>query len=158
MQKYAINYRKAKKEKEKKRKKEKEKEELHFNGILKAVNQLYRHITRRILSKHLEMLSEDYDHYRIIDRDPLIKAGSPRFYRLAKNTKIYLDLELPIPTIQSQREKNARRMKNNRRSSTSRLMKNKETTKQKNKNVYLLLMSLATIGFMVPEPVENASD
>lgn len=136
IQKYALEDKKTKKKRE----------ELHFDGILKAVEELYgRAITHRILSLHLEALEKQ----KIIERDPF-KAGNPRFYRLIKNSRLALELELPVK-VQTKREENVRH------SSRKNNILLRETKEQRNKKVYLLLMSLVAIGFSVPEPVNDNS-
>jgi DNA-binding HxlR family transcriptional regulator len=137
----------------------KKRQQLHFRGILRAVKELYRAVTDRLLSLHLEGL----ERQQIIERDKEFRNGLPRFYRLTNNTKMALKLELPIRRVQSNREENRRKKKNNSNSnnnngSTSSNKSYNKTRKDTNENVYLLLMSLATIGFSIPEPVENESD
>jgi DNA-binding HxlR family transcriptional regulator len=121
-------------------------EELHFDGILNAVEESYRAITHRILSLHLKALEKQ----KIIERDPF-KAGNPRFYRLNKNAKLDLELELPVK-VRTKREENARHSSSRKNNILLR-----ETKEQRNKKVYLLLMSLVAIGFSVPEPVSDYS-
>jgi DNA-binding HxlR family transcriptional regulator len=138
IQKYALN---DDKETKKKR------EELHFGGILKAVKELYgRAITRRILDLHLDAL----ERQKIIDRDPLVRAPIPRFYRLTKNAKLSLELELPLK-VQTKREENARHSGGSSSRKSNNMLR--DTKEQRNKKVYLLLMSLVAIGFSVPEPL-----
>ena len=99
IQKYAWTYTKT----------EKRREELHFKGILKAVEEYYRKVTHSMLSLHLTMLEKE----NIIERDKEFKNGHARFHRLTNNTKLALELELPIPKVRSKREENRRKKKNN---------------------------------------------
>ncbi len=140
IQKYALEDNKTKKKRE----------ELHFDGILKTVEELHRAITHRILSLHLEALEKQ----KIIERDPFTKAGNPRFYRLSKNAKLALELELPVK-VRTKREENARHISSRQQKNNNILLR--ETKEQRNKKVYLLLMSLVAIGFSVPEPVSDYS-
>lgn len=107
---------------------------LHFNGISEALKEYYRPITNRILSLHLDRLEDQ----RIIKRSEF-KPGLGRFCWLSENTKLALQLELPLK-VKSERGEFS-------------LWPEKHT--EKNKKMYLLVLSFATIGFSVPEPVKD---
>jgi hypothetical protein len=111
---------------------------LHFNGMLEALEDYYHAITRRVLSLHLARLKDESN--RIIDRSDF-KPGLPRFYWLSRNTKLALELGLPIylPIY----------LKSKRRE-----FQLTEGTEE-NKKSYLLLLSLAAIGVSLPQPVED---
>jgi hypothetical protein len=97
----------------------------------------HQEISNRILSLHLNRLEDQ----KIIERSEF-KPGLARFCWLSKNTKLALQLELPIK-VKSERGEFL-------------LWPEKHT--EKNKKMYLLLLSLATIGFSVPKPVEDELD
>lgn len=109
--------------------------QLHFNGISEALKELYRQdITNRILNLHLERLREQ----GIIERSEF-KPGLERFCSLSKNTKLALELGLPIYVKSKLRE----------------FLLWPEKHADLNKKSYLLLLSLSAIGVSVPHPVED---
>jgi hypothetical protein len=112
--------------------------QLHFDGILKALKKLgYQELSNRILSLHLKRL----EYQKIIERSES-KPGLARFCWLSKNTKLALQLELPIK-VKSERGEFY-------------LWPEKHT--EVNKKSYLLLLSLAAIGVSTLQPVKDDLD
>jgi DNA-binding HxlR family transcriptional regulator len=119
------------------------KNEIHFNGLLEIVKKHHPKTTRRMLSRHLRMMEENKP--KIIERDPF-RSGGKRNIRLTKNVRWALDLEMSTPKVKSKKEEKSPRH-----------IILKQTKEERNKKAYLLLLSLATIGFTIPEPVNDIS-
>jgi hypothetical protein len=75
---------------------------------------------------------------KILERSEF-KPGLGRFCWLSKNTKLAMQLELPLKV----------------KSDRGEFLLWPEKRTDKNKKTYLLLLSLATIGVSVPQPVED---
>jgi hypothetical protein len=109
--------------------------------MLEIVKKQHPKITSRVLNRHLE----DMKYINIIHRDPF-RPGVDRNIWLTKNTRLILDLQMPLPKVNSKKEEKTR-------GSTI----PKVTKEEKNKKAYLLLLSLVTTGFSTPEPVNDIS-
>jgi DNA-binding transcriptional ArsR family regulator len=110
--------------------------EIGFNKMTKKAQ-----ITSRVASRHLDLL----ENQGIIVRDKRDdwKIGTKRPCRLSNNTRLALELKLPI------------KVKRGKKEYFLLLPKEQSGINQK---TYLLLIQLITINFRVPEPVKVLSD